>query len=142
MIVESAKNKLIVGCFNSRFTVCFFCAGPSPPVVVQVKRISPSQIRVSWEPSPHDSTGGPVIDYTVKYYPLSRDTFVQRSVEDLFQFVTSNKTEVVIQDLDPGLSYSVSVAANNAAGRGSYSDDVTVGCKWPHHLSSIYISLY
>ena len=36
---------------------------------------------------------------------------------------------MVIQDLDPGLSYSVSVAANNPAGRGSYSDEITVGCK-------------
>ena len=36
---------------------------------------------------------------------------------------------MVIQDLDPGHSYSASVAANNDAGRGSYSDDVNVGCK-------------
>ena len=41
----------------------------------------------------------------------------------------TNEMEVVIRDLDPGLSYAVSVAANNAAGRGSYSDDITVGCK-------------
>ena len=108
--------------------MCLFCAGPSPPVLVQVERISASQITISWEPSPHDSTGDPIIDYTVKYYPLRRDTGVQREVEDLFQFLTTNEMAIVIQDLDPGLSYSVSVAA---AGRGSYSDDVTVGCKWP-----------
>ena len=110
--------------------MCFLHTGPSPPILVQADRISATQIGISWEPSPHESTGGPIINYTVKYYPLSSDTRVQRQVEDLLQFLTTNETEVVIQDLDPGLSYSVSVAANNAAGRGSYSDDVTVGCKW------------
>ena len=65
----------------------------------------------------------------IKYYPLNRENNVQKSVEDLFQYFTTNETDVVIQDLDPGLSYSASVAANNDAGSGSYSDDVTVGCK-------------
>ena len=109
--------------------VCFFCSVPAPPILGQVDRISASQIRISWEPSPHDSTGGPITNYTVKYYPLNRDNHVQKSVEDFFQYFTTNETGVVIQDLDPGLSYSASVAANNDAGRGSYSDDVTVGCK-------------
>ena len=84
---------------------------------------------MSWEPSSHVSSGGPITNYTVKYYPLSKDTRVRRSTEALTQFLTTNETELVIQDLDPGLSYSVSVAANNAAGRGNYTDDVTVGCK-------------
>ena len=67
-------------------------AVPAPPILGQADRISASQIRISWEPSPHDSTGGPITDYTVKYYPLNRDTCVQKSVEDLFQYLTTNET--------------------------------------------------
>ena len=55
--------------------------------------------------------------------------YIQKSIEDLFQYLTTNETDVAIQDLDPSHSYSASVTANNDAGRGSYSDDVNVGCK-------------
>ena len=112
---------------------------PAAPILGQVERISATQIRISWEPNPQDSTGGLITNYIVKYYPLSRVTHFKQSIEDSIQFLTSNETDVVIQDLDPGLSYSVSVAANNAAGRGSYSDEITVGCKWLNISIIIYI---
>ena len=60
------------------------------------------------------------------------------------QFITTNETELVIQDLNPFLSYSVSVAATNAAGMGDYSSEVTVGGKISVNVTvySIYLNVY
>ena len=98
------------------------CADPPVPTLLLAERISASQISISWESNSLDIG---VISYTIKYYPLSQDTHMQESLE---QFHTTTETEVVIRDLDPGRRYSVSVAAN-AAGRGDYSDEVTVECE-------------
>ena len=94
--------------------VCFN-AEPEPPELEEVKRISASQIEITWEP------GNLATAYTVKYYPLNSQNAVK--------FLTANTTELVIQDLDPLLSYSISVAATNAAGMGDYSNEVTVESK-------------
>ena len=94
-----------------------------------------------WEPIPENNRGGPITHYTVKYYPLSPDGRVRKSIEDLFQFVDTNQTEVVIRDLNPVLGYAVSVGANTVAGIGNYSNEVTVGCKCLLHtyiLNSMY----
>lgn len=57
------------------------------------------------------------------------------------QFITTNETELVIQDLNPFLSYSVSVAATNAAGMGDYSSEVMVEGKISLHVL-ILINIY
>ena len=98
-------------------------AAPPVPTHLQAERISATQMRLSWEPIPHDSL---VTDYTVKYIPLGPGTHTQESPE---RFHTTTGTELVVEDLEPGLRYSVSVAANNAAGRGNYTNNVTVECK-------------
>ena len=43
--------------------------------------------------------------------------------------MTTNKTEIVIKDLDPILRYSVSVASNTDTHVGNYSSEATVECK-------------
>ena len=99
------------------------CAAPPVPTHLQAERISVSKMRLSWEPVSHDF---PVTNYIVKYNPLSPGTHTQESPE---RFRTTTETELVVEDLEPGLRYSVSVAANNAAGRGNYTNNVTVECK-------------
>lgn len=84
-----------------------------------VKRISASQIRVLWVPG---SQGDTSTDYIVKYYPLNSSSLQNIEV----QYITTNETQLVIQGLDPFLSYSISVAASNDAGIGEYSNKVTV----------------
>ena len=111
---------------------CLFCADPLVPTLLQAERISASQIRISWEPNSRNS---PLTNYTVKYYPLSQDTHLQESL------LTTTEREVVVWDLEPGLRYSVSVAANNAAGRGTYTEEVTVECKCLLRLFMLPISL-
>ena len=110
------------------------CVAPPVPTHLQAERISATQMRLSWEPIPHDF---PVTNYTVKYNLLSPDT--QESPE---RFRTTTGTELVVQGLEPGLKYSVSVAANNAAGRGNYTNNITVECKCSSvFASSLYCAL-
>ena len=94
--------------------VCFN-AEPAPPELEAVKRISASQIEVTLKPDDIATA------YTIKYYPLDS--------QNELKFLTANTTKVVIHDLDPLLSYSISVAATNAAGMGDYSNEVTVESK-------------
>ena len=114
---------------------CLFCADSLVPTLLQAERISASQIRISWEPNSHDS---PLTNCTVKYYPLGQDTHLQESLEG---FLTTTETEVVVRDIDPGLRYSVSVAANNATGRRNYTQEVTVECKCLLRFFMLPISL-
>ena len=101
-----------------------------------MERISASQIAISWELGPHVNSDS-ITNYTVKYYAISTDGRVRKSSEDLFQFLTTTETEVVIHDLDPGLRYSLSVAANYDAGRGNYTEEVAVECEC-FSIHSIY----
>ena len=102
------------------------CADPPVLTLLQAERTNASQMQMSWELWGEKSHDAPVTSYTVKYYPLSPDTHVQQSFERL---LTTKETEVVIWNLDPGVSYSISVAANNGAGRGNYTKEVIVECK-------------
>ena len=83
-------------------------------------------MRITWELSSQVYRGDLITYYTIKYYPLN-DT--QLSMEDNFQSMTTNETEIVIKDLDPMLRYSVSVASNTATLIGNYSSEATVECK-------------
>jgi hypothetical protein len=111
-------------CYNGE-AVGVKCKVGDPPVLtlLQAERTSASQIQMSWGGKSHDA---PVTSYTVKYYPLCPNTHVQQSFERL---LTTKETEMVIWNLDPGVSYSISVAANNGAGRGNYTNEVIVECK-------------
>ena len=101
------------------------------PTLGQVGRISATQIKISWDPVAQTDNGGTFTSYTVKYYPLDPDASrTRKNIEDLAIFLTTNDTEMVIRDLNPVTSYSVSVAANNEAGRGNFTKEVTVGCKF------------
>ena len=91
-----------------------------------MERISASQIRIAWEPSSQVYNRDPISYYTIRYYPLNR---ARKSLEDHFKFLTTNKTEIVINNLDPILRYSIAVASNTADGIGNYSSEVTVECK-------------
>ena len=92
------------------------CADPPVVTHLQAERITSSQITMSWElPKTNDV---PVTNYTIKFYPLIPDIHMQDS---LVRYLTTNETEVVVKYLDPSLSYSISVAANNGVGRGNYS---------------------
>ena len=71
----------------------------------------------------------PIAYYTVKYLPLSSDLRSRRTVEHNAQFINTTKSSVIINGLIPILAYTVAVAANTDAGTGTFSNEITVGCK-------------
>ena len=96
------------------------------PKLGTVTRVSAQEVQVSWSPVAGDdklvTTG-----YVVKHRPIV--TIQKRNTEDLAVLVETNQTSHVISQLDPRVSYGVSVAAKNRAGRGVYSDEVVTECK-------------
>ena len=85
---------------------------------------------MSWS----ETGGGAEVDtYFVKYRPLQGVVRRKRNVEDTAVVVETNQTGYRISGLDPGLSYAVSVAAGNRAGRGNFSMEITVECKSQCH---------
>ena len=113
---------------------------PPTPVLVVVERIGASEIRIAWELSSQVYRGDPITYYTIKYYPLN-DT--QMSMKDHIQSMTTNETETVIEDLNPILRYSVSVASNTATLIGNYSSEATVECKFYMHVKHLSkVSVY
>ena len=117
--------------------LCVLCADPPVVTHLQAERINSSQIMMSWErPKTNDV---PVTHYTIKYYPLIPDNHMQDSV---VRYLTTNETEVVVKYLDPSLSYSISVAANNGAGRGNYSEIMMMECKCPSEYCSAFCKTF
>ena len=96
-------------------------------------RISATQIRVTWPFSAKDERDSPISFYTVKYYSLKGDSRSRRDVEQDLAFIDVTRN-VTIDGLDPTLTYKVAVAANTASGRGSFSEEITVGCKHRVHI--------
>ena len=80
-----------------------------------------------WKPSSQVDRISPITHYIIKFYPLIPET------RDLFQFLSTNETELMIHDLNPVLKYSVSVATNSVAGLGNFSSEVSVESKWFSH---------
>lgn len=59
-----------------------------------------------------------VTGWTVHYYPTGSSSDVKIIPRD------ANVNEYVLTGLDKGTSYTVSVAANNSAGRGQFTEEV------------------
>ena len=114
------------------FNVCLESPAPEG---VSAHRISATQIRVTWPLAEKDRAHSPILSYTVKYYPLRNDS---RSRRETDVKLIDAKTNITISGLVPILAYGVAVAANTAYGTGSFSDLVTVGCKYTT-MAIIYV---
>ena len=105
-----------------------FLVSPAP-VGVTAERTSPTQMRVSWPPPIIMQKSLPILHYTIKYSAIEKPARDRQEVLQNAKYLnaTENKT---IEDLYPTLSYGVAVAANTVSGRGNFSDEITVGCKY------------
>jgi hypothetical protein len=74
---------------------------------------------VSW---PVLTSSLPILSYTIKYYALEE---VQAN-RDMEKFINTTKN-LTITELHPTFTYSLALAANTIAGRGNFSDEITVG---------------
>ena len=98
------------------------------PILREVTRISATEIQITWGTPEGESE---VDTYFVRYRPLQElARRNKRNVEDTAVVVETNQTMFLLTGLDPGLSYAVSVAAGNRAGRGNFSMEVTSECEF------------
>lgn len=103
----------------------------------EVIRVSASEIHIQWAPFSDDATE--VLTYLVKHRPIRPTQNIQkRNTDDLSVIVETNQTSSVISDLDPRLSYAVSVAVSNEGGAGNFSEEIVIGCElWNMSLQSL-----
>lgn len=104
----------------------FYLVPTVAPKLGSITRISAKEIQVSWSPL----AGGDevaITGYVIKHRPVAN--IQRRNTEDLAVLIETNETSHVISQLDPRVSYGVSVAAKNAAGRGVFSEEFITDSK-------------
>ena len=95
------------------------------PQLGSITRRSAQEIEISWSAVVDDDY--PITSYVVKYRPIT--TLQKRNAEDLAVLIETNETCLIISDLDPRITYGVSVAARNIAGLGNFTEEVVTECK-------------
>ena len=89
---------------------------------VNINRISPTVMVVSWTPLSYVEARGFISHYTIAYSPQTSDGRETQGLDTMFWTVLgvdSNTTR--IEGLDPDTGYSVQVSANTGAGRNEFS---------------------
>ena len=105
------------------------------PHSVRVMRVNPSSMEVSWQPISLAEARGFVSSYTIAYQS-ERNNF---SLSAMKISVPGNQTIVVIDGLNPDLTYHIKVWANTSAGAGMASKAIvaepvaTTGLKCLHN---------
>ena len=97
---------------------------PLAPSGVVAERVTATQIRVYW-PFINDTVE--YLSYTVKCNAVNGSVY---EGQELVQEFNTTSNNITIENLHPTLSYSVAVAANAMSGRGNFSEEITVGCKF------------
>ena len=99
-----------MSCYN-------FTAPSSPPLSVMVTSVNPASLRVSWQPPPPIDHNGAITGYMIQY---TRD---DGSSDPMTMEGNSGTT---LSGLVAFVDYSVTVAAVNSAGTGTFSDPMVV----------------
>ena len=86
------------------------------PMGVNVTRISPTVMVVSWIPLSYSEARGFISHYTVSFSPLTSGRNRQSAVTMSERVPGMDANNTVIQDLDPSTEYIVQVSATNEAG--------------------------
>ena len=95
------------------------------PQLGSISRRSAQEIEISWSAVVDDDYR--ITGYVVKYRPIT--TLQKRNAEDQAVLIETNETSLVISDLDPRITYGVSVAARNRAGLGNFTEEALTECK-------------
>ncbi len=109
----AAVNALGAGEFESGTVTTESATAPSPPRALIVTGTSTTDLEVSWT-VPVDAGGIPILRYQIDYRVSDEDeTQTGRQPGD-WEEESSESTTILIQNLNPGTSYDVRVAAINA----------------------------
>lgn len=93
------------------------------PTHVEVVRVSATEIYVSWIATDADT-------YVIRYHLVKGSCQKYNMEEEDAVVVEETKlTDYNITGLSPGISYAVSVAAGNEAGRGSFGTELIAECE-------------
>ena len=101
-------------------TISSYCSAPSSPLSVKTTSINGSTILVSWNPlSPVEARG------FVRYYLVTWTPSKARGSPGSAN-LTADITMYLITDLDPMVSYTISVTPGTSAGVGTASNTTVV----------------
>ena len=90
-------------------------------------RLSPYNIRVSWEPVPEGYRHGALQNYKVMYQKIEvGDVGIEEEPVEV-KIVSANQTDVVLERLEPYVRYRITVAGSTAKGYGPASASVSGG---------------
>ena len=96
-----------MSCYNST-------APSSPPLNVMVTSVDPASLMVSWQPPPPIDHNGPITGYMIQYTRVGSSN----------PMTMEGNSGITISGLVAFVNYSVTVAAVNSAGTGTFSDPV------------------
>ena len=101
------------------------------PTVAALKRISGTTVILAWDPLSLAEAQGFLTDYKMAYMNTTRSSCPQIELETMSTTLSVDKesTQIVINNLVPGLEYCVAIAASTVAGTSGFSDTQKVPCK-------------
>ena len=108
-----------------------YLAVPSvAPTVATLKRISATTVIMMWGPLSLVESQGFLTDYKVGYVNTQRSSCPQIDLEmSTTLSVDKESTQIVINNLNPGLEYCMAITASTVAGTSGFSDTQKVPCK-------------
>ena len=98
-----------------------------------ITSVTPSSLRVSWQPPPEIDHNGVITGYVIQYTRVGTSDMISETV-------TSGTTRI-ITELDPFVDYSVRVAAMAVNGTGIFSNAVVGTSGEDGELHCAYIHL-
>ena len=101
------------------------------PTIVNISRVSATEIWLNWNQLTLEESRGFLISYTVAYSSTERATCPVVGPKTNKTRVTHlGNSQQLINNLDPRLEYCVSIAASTAAGTSDFGDSLKVPCKY------------
>lgn len=92
----------------------------APPLNVTGEAISPTSIRVSWQPPPVERSNGPIVYYKLQYVEAGRSDSEATMVK------LTNGTSIVLDELKKWTEYRIWVLAGTSVGDGPHSYPINV----------------
>ena len=109
-----------------------YFAVPDVPTIVNINRVSATEIWLNWNQLTLEESRGFPLSYTVPYSGTERTTCPEVAPENTIIVTHSGNSQLqlVINNLNPRVEYCVAIAASTVAGTSDFSDAQKVTCKY------------